>query len=168
MKKGGSNIKSNYFIHLIYAGSFLLSVFVVISYLIWNKHDTVLQNKIETEQQLALKTEQEQAKKVKILNCLIQARNIYSENWATACKEHAKSIHVALDNCIKGSEKSARFISGDGSLVDYNALYQSYVAQCKSYYGVPNFNSNCSLPNSMAKSIDERLQKDEKLCMILS
>lgn len=99
---------------------------------------------------------------------MIIAQKSYSDSWASACTENANSVRAALNNCINSSEKSARFITNDGQLLNYKNLYQSYVAQCKLAYGAPNPKSNCLLPNSIAKSLNESLQKDEKMCTVIS
>ena len=160
--------EKNYFIHIIYASSFLLAVFTIIGYLVWSKYQTTVQKRIEIEQRIEIQAAQDRIKKTRTLNCVIIARKSYDENWASACTENANRIQAALKNCVNSSEKSARFISGNGSLLDYKSLYESYAAQCKLLYGTPNPKPNCLLPNSLAKGLDESLQKDEKMCAIIS
>lgn len=141
-----------YLIHIIYAGTFLFAVVAIIGYLVWCKYEA---------------TAQKQMEKKKIVSCLVGASDDYNEGWAAACKQDAKEIQIELGDCIDSAKKRARFISSAGA-DDYTALAQVYVAQCKSAYGTPDSKSTCLLPNSMAKGLNAALQKQEKLCTIIS
>ena len=66
--------EKNYFIHIIYAASFLLAVLAVISYLVWSKYQTTVQNRIEMEQRVEIQEKQDRIKKTRILNCMIIAQ----------------------------------------------------------------------------------------------
>lgn len=55
--------EKNYFIHIIYASSFLLAVFAVIGYLVWSKYQTTVQNRIEMEQRIEMQAAQDVLKK---------------------------------------------------------------------------------------------------------
>jgi hypothetical protein len=145
--------EKKYFVHFIYAGTFLLAVLLVIGYLAWNKYEIAVAA---------------QVKKSRMLMCVANAQENYSAAWAGACKTNAKAIQTNLANCINGSEKRARFIADGDSFVNYKNLLANYVAQCKSAYGTPNPKPTCLLPSSTAKSLNTGLQQQEKLCKSIS
>ena len=141
-------------ISFIYAGSFLFAVCVVIGCLVWSQYESVTQK---------------QLKKQRTANCIMTANENYDQNWAAACVSDAKMVQQEFNNCVNGSKRQARFlVAGSGGYVSYNNLYKNYVAQCKSAYGNPNSSPTCMLPISNAKSLNEGLEKAEKLCVIVS
>ncbi len=144
----------NYFIHFIYAGSFLLSVIFIVGYLAWSN------NQIAAKQAAT-----EKDKKIKISTCVIRSQQSYADNWAQACKKNAAEANTELSACIKSSENSAKLISSSG-MESYNDLYQEYALNCKVLYK-PDPQPDCQLPELIANGLNSDLKDNEQMCVAL-
>lgn len=146
--------KSNYSIHLIYAGSFIVAVFMFIGYMAWNNH------------QIALQKENEQIRKIKVLGCIQYAEKSYAQSWANACKQNAEKTQEALSSCENQADSLNKYLNvpevKEKKRGSY--LYNYEVAQCRRAYGAPNPRPDCELPGSIAESLNISLQRQEKLC----
>jgi len=144
----------NYFIHFIYAGSFLLSVIFIVGYLAWSK------DQASTKQEAI-----EKDKKTRIATCIIRSQQSYAANWAQACKKHAAEVKTGLSACIKSSENDAKLLSSSGTW-KYNDLYQEYVLHCESLYK-PDSQPDCLLPTPIADGLNADLKESEQMCIAL-
>lgn len=148
MMQQKTKIIEKYFIHFFYVGAFLLAVFSVIGYFVWDKYHIAAQA---------------DARKARIVRCTINASQIYTEAWATACIDNAKRTRSDLQACINKAEKIAQYISGG---YNYKNLLETYVANCKETYGNADSSPNCLLPKGVADGLNGGLQKEEKMCAL--
>lgn len=160
--------KPNHTVHLIYSCTFLLAVFAIIAYSIWNKEQASIQIKAK-EERLRIKEDEQIAQKnelkMKILACKSTAAASYSKNWTSACIEQAKITQKSLNNCINEAASYVKYMKTTYTTPSETTnLYNLRVAQCKSVYTDTTPNPHCRLPASIAKGINAELKDFEKEC----
>ncbi|KTC96741.1 hypothetical protein [Legionella feeleii] len=161
--------KPNYIIHLIYAGSFLLAVSLVIAYLVWSKNQLAIRHK-ELEEKIRINEQkrlvQEREHKIKIKLCMNKAMELYSQDWAEACIQQNRKNKNGFENCRNRADAYVKYMKTSYTTTEESArLYNYQLAQCKSLYSFSNKpNLNCSLPTTLAHSVNAGLKKYEQTC----
>jgi hypothetical protein len=160
--------KQNYLIHLIYAGSFLLAVLLVVSYLFWSKNQVTIQHR-EHEEQIRIKEQnrmtQEKERQIKIKFCMNKAMELYSHDWALVCIQQNERNKKAFDNCRNQADALVKAYETYITSHDSTRAYNYKVAQCKGLYSYSNKPSlNCTLPATLADGVNAGLKRYEQTC----
>jgi hypothetical protein len=154
-----------YFVHFIYAGSFLLAVMACLGYLVWSKHQAALERELRIEEQAKLAKLQEQ----KIAICIIKADRAYLSQWASACKLHAESNKSNLEQCIDRAKKMEAYLKTPyTSEEDSKNSYALQVSNCESLYETFNPESDCALPLYISDKLNTRHENEKNLCLNLN
>lgn len=146
MQNDEASKPKNYLIHLIYAGSLLLAVMAILIYLGWAKHQKTLQ----------------------LQKCIAGAYTDYEAEWAAACRSQAELSETSLSNCLNEAAARAKLAEIPGmpsSNLTVKNIYDSLVAQCRSYYSSANPNPNCMLQTNTGKDLNNRLSQNQELCI---
>jgi hypothetical protein len=155
-----SEIKHKYIIHIIYASTFLLAVFLVIGYMFWEKERASIAA-LEAQRN-AEKVAEAKADRAK--TCVMIATSAYTELWAKACIKQAETIKTALNNCIAQAHYDTALIYSWDQSAQKNA-YLSRVILCKNMYGsAPNPAPDCKLPAYEADDLNNQLLNAKSSC----
>lgn len=84
--------------------------------------------------------------KARVDICLNDARDMYVQDWAAACKNTAKAMKEGYVDCINNPNETA--------------------SDCKRIWNPKqDASKNCSLPNVVADRIDSRFEKTKNFCI---
>ena len=84
-------------------------------------------------------------------DCLDRAGKAYDVNWADACKANAKARSASLKNCLE-----------DPNVMNYPNMGARW---CHSTWGAADPSPSCSLPSSVAESINKTHDKAKQQCL---
>lgn len=94
---------------------------------------------------------QQKAEQQHLLNLCLQGVEInYNKDWATNCKSRAKQVTEGYKNCIATAP----------NILDSTTAKK----QCASIWGKPDNSAKCSLPASLADSINKNMQNNKTDC----
>ena len=74
--------------------------------------------------------------------CLAEADDLYTTNWANACKSYAKIVEEGYKNCVATSDTSI----------------------CRSVWKTPDLSPDCSLPSARADTVNKYHEDAKNEC----
>lgn len=127
--------KFDYFRASISIGILLLSLSFAYYFVYYLPHKATIQ--IEQQKQEKLKNSRDLHK------CLLDADKSYSDNWASNCKSDADRVGAGYQNCLNTSLSAGT---------------------CRSLWGTPDANPDCSLPMQLVNSLNDQLKTSKDEC----